>query len=122
MTSSKKKSSPGHQMNENRGLRRRDLLQKGPVDGVSPRVKWAYMRAFNIVSREISRIKLLAMGDKLESKTARDLIEYVKLLGEMKKQQREFHEAKLAIERKRLEEMPDEEFKNRIKKFLAEGK
>jgi len=91
-------------------------------DGVSPQIKRLYGTAMGIVSKELKHLKLRVIGSKLDSKDASDLVAYVKLLGEVKKQQLDLHAIREAAEAKAREVMSDDEIEKQLKELLKKGK
>lgn len=94
----------------------------GGHDGVNWKVKSLYSRCLSIVWKEVEHLKTLSIAEKLESKYAGDLIGYVKLLGEMKKQQQDIFKLNKEAEEKALSEIPDEELEAKVKELIKKGK
>lgn len=114
---------PASEPFEPKGSKYERLLEKKVAvndleDGVSPRLKHLYARSLTIVAREIKHLRGLSLVEKLPSKFANDLIGYVRLLGEMKKQQRDLYIAETALKKKKLESIPDDELEAEVKKLL----
>lgn len=105
---------------ENVGQKVDEKSQKN--EGVPPRIIRLYAQSLTIVSREIRHLKNLSIAEKLESKYAGDLIGYVRLLGEMKKQHIDMKKARDAAAKEMLEQMSQEELEEKVKELLKKRK
>lgn len=90
--------------------------------GISPRIRTLYSKSITLVSREIGHLRKLAIVNKLGPDEAQDLISYVKLLGEIMKQEKELYRLRKEFEAEALTRLSDADFEKKLKDFLKEKK
>lgn len=91
-------------------------------DGVSPRIRTLYTRSVSIMAREIGHLRKLAIAEKLPPPFAEDLRLYVKLFGDIVKQQKEMKRLQQEAEAEKLASLTDEQFEAKLKEFLKKEK
>lgn len=78
------------------------------------RIDRLYRTGLDLLTREMEHIRNLAMGGKLEAGPSRDLVNYVKLLGEMKKAAEATQAEKAAKDKAAKKQVSDEELEKAI--------
>lgn len=99
------------------------LVEKNEVNslanqGTSKRIWRIYSRSLTIVSRELSALRKLSIGGKLNADNASDLAMYVKLLGEILKQKKTIKKDSQEEDEAELLKMTDAELEARALKIL----
>lgn len=92
---------------------------KGPI---SVKLGKLYARSLIIVDRELSELRKRSVSGKLNLVDSGELRCYVKLLGDVSKQQKEVKRAQKEEQEEELSKLTDEDFEKKIQEFLAKPK
>jgi hypothetical protein len=82
-----------------------NISRRSPVG----RVDRLYNRCLTILEREITQLEHLSIAVKLESTPARDLRDYIKILGEMKAAQTAISEKRKALKEANAKKLTEAE-------------